>query len=201
MKLRHLALATAAILLLLISSLAIAQRVEVTDGSLDALKGIKKMNIRYDYNDMSVGKKSEKDYVDEKTDAYNKKEAGKGDKWAKDWKADREGRYEPSFEEGFNKNGDIQVGYNPKEKYTLIFKTVFTEPGFNIGVMRKSAYIDGAAWIVETTDQSKVIAKLEVKKCPGRTIMGDDFDTGERIMEAYAAAGRALARYLRKNAE
>ncbi len=198
---KHINYTIAAIALLFISTFAIAQRVEVTDGSLDALKGIKKLNVKYDYSGMTVGKKSEKDYVDEKTDGFNKKEPGKGDKWAKDWKADREGRYEPTFEEGFNKNGDIQVGYNPKEKYTLIFKTVLTEPGFNIGVMRKSAYIDGAAWIVETADQSKVIAKMDVNKCPGRTIFGDDYDTGERIMEAYASAGRALARYLRKSTE
>lgn len=198
---KHINYTIAAIALLFISTFAIAQRVEVTDGSLDALKGIKKLNVKYDYTGMTVGKKSEKDYVDEKTDGFNKKEPGKGDKWAKDWKADREGRYEPTFEEGFNKNGDIQVGYNPKEKYTLIFKTVLTEPGFNIGVMRKSAYIDGAAWIVETADQSKVIAKMDVNKCPGRTIFGDDYDTGERIMEAYASAGRALARYLRKSTE
>ena len=198
---KHINYTIAAIALLFIYTFAIAQRVEVTDGSLDALKGIKKLNVKYDYSGMTVGKKSEKDYVDEKTDGFNKKEPGKGDKWAKDWKADREGRYEPTFEEGFNKNGDIQVGYNPKEKYTLIFKTVLTEPGFNIGVMRKSAYIDGAAWIVETADQSKVIAKMDVNKCPGRTIFGDDYDTGERIMEAYASAGRALARYLRKSTE
>ena len=198
---KHINYTIAAIALLFISTFAIAQRVEVTDGSLDALKGIKKLNVKYDYSGMTVGKKSEKDYVDEKTDGFNKKEPGKGDKWAKDWKADREGRYEPTFEEGFNKNGDIQVGYNPKEKYTLIFKTVLTEPGFNIGVMRKSAYIDGAAWIVETADQSKVIAKMDVNKCPGRTIFGDDYDTGERIMESYASVGRALARYLRKSTE
>ena len=198
MKLIHF---TATILLLFIATYTIAQRVEVTDGNLDALKGIKKLNVKYDYSNMTVGKKSEKEYVEDKKESYNKKESGKGDKWAKDWVADREGRYEPAFEDGFNKNGDMQIGYNPKEKYTLLFKTIVTEPGFNAGVMRKNSYIDGTAWIVETADQNKVIAKLEVNKCPGRVIFGDDFDTDERIMEAYTAAGRALARYFRKNTE
>ena len=192
---------TTTIAFLFMTFCALAQRVEVMDGNLDALKGIKKLNIKYDYSKMDVGKKSEKDYIEEKKAAFNDKEPGKGDKWAKDWVADREARFEPRLEEEFNKNGDIQVGYFKNEKYTLIFKTVFTEPGFNIGVMRKNAYIDGQAWIVETADPNKVVAKLEINNCPGRTFMGNDYDTGERIQEAYAMAGKGLARYFRKNIE
>lgn len=86
----------------------------------------------------------------------------------------------------------------PKAKYTLIYKTTFTEPGFNVGVMRKNATIDGEAWIVETADKNKVIAKIAVTKAPGRMFGGFDFDTGERISEAYAMAGRALARLIVK---
>jgi hypothetical protein len=35
-------------------------------------------------------------------------------------------------------------------------------------------------------------------KAPGRMFGGFDFDTGERISEAYAMAGRALARIIVK---
>ena len=34
---------------------------------------------------------------------------------------------------------------DPKSKYTLIFKTTNTEPGFNIGIIRHNAEISGVA--------------------------------------------------------
>ncbi len=181
-----------------IATNAMAQRVEMMEGNFDALKGVRKMNVKYDYSEMEVGKKKEKDFVADKTETYNGKEPGKGDKWAKDWVADREARFEPRLEDEFNKMGDIKIGHYPNEKYTLIFKTVYTEPGFNVGVMRKNAYIDGQAWIVETSNPDKAIVKLEINNCPGRTFMGMDYDTGERIQEAYAMAGKGLARYFGK---
>jgi len=197
---KHIYTITTAIALLMATS-AMAQRVEVIDGTPDALRGVKKLNVKYDYSNMNVGKKTEKDYVQEKRDGYNSKEPGKGDKWVQDWKADRESRFEPAFEDGFNKNGEMQTGYFPKERYTIIFKTTNTEPGYNIGVMAKNASIDGEAWIVETANPDKVIAKLEVAKCPGRQQFGDEYGTGLRIEEAYTSAGRGLARYFRKYSE
>ena len=154
--------------------------------------------MEYDYANMEVGKKSEREYVADKKESYNKKEPGRGDKWEESWISDRSRRFEPRFEEAFNSASNVQIGIYPKEKYTLIFKTVFTEPGFNIGITRKNAYIDGEVWIVETADHNKVIAKLSCEDCPGRTFGGYDFDTGERIQEAYAMAGKGLGRYLGK---
>ncbi len=83
----------------------------------------------------------------------------------------------------------------------MIFKTVYTEPGYNIAISRKNAYIDGEVWIIETNNPGKIIAKLEINDCPGRTFMGNDYDTGERIQEAYAMAGKGLARFFSKYAE
>jgi len=183
-------------MLLLAPALVSAQRVKLTDGDVDALRGVKKLNVKYDYSDMTVGKKPEKEYVDEKTVDYNKKEDGKGDKWAQTWVDDREGRFEPRFEDEFQKQSDIVLGSFPHEKYTLIIKTTRTEPGYNIGITRKSAAVDVEAWIVETANQSHVIAKISAENCPGNTMYGADFDTGERIQDAYGMAGRGIARYI-----
>lgn len=189
----------ATIVLLFITTFAMAQRARVIDGNLNALKGVKKLNVKYDYSNMEVGKKTEKEYVDDKKESYNRKSAGRGDKWAKEWVADRADRFEPRFEEEFNNNCDIRVGNFPNEKYTMIFKTVFTEPGFNIGVARKNAYVDGEVWIIETANPGKIIVKLDIPDCPGRTAFGTDFDNGLRLQEAYAMAGKGLARFFRKN--
>ena len=59
-------------------------------GSVSALKGEKNINTEFTYDNMGVGKfKTEAEYVAKKTDEYNKKEPGKGDKWAQDWVADQ----------------------------------------------------------------------------------------------------------------
>ena len=80
----------------------------------------------------------------------------------------------------------------------MIFKTTFTEPGYNIYVSRKNAEIDGEVWIVETANPSNVIAKISVQNCPGRTFGGNDYDTGNRIEESYAVAGKGLGKFLSK---
>lgn len=176
-----------------------AQKVKVTDGSLDALKGVKKLNLQFDYSKMGVGKfETEEEYIAKKKEDYNKKETGKGDEWAKAWKADRKNRCEPKFKDLFSKHCDILIGEYPSEKYTMIFKTTFIEPGYNIYVSRKYAELDGEVWLVETSNPTTVVAKLSVQNCPGRTYGNSDYDTGERISEAYEMAGKVLGKYLDK---
>ena len=174
-----------------------AQRLKLTDGSLSVLKDEKSISTEFAYDDMKVGKyDKEEDYVKTKTADYNKKESGKGDTWAKNWVADRQNRFEPKFNELLEKASDMVV--KKGAKYTLLFKTSFTEPGFNIGIMRKNAEMNGEAWIVETANKSNVIGKISVQKALGRTFGGYDFDTGERIGEAYADAGKALGKFIKK---
>ncbi|MFD2918435.1 hypothetical protein ACFS6H_01865 [Terrimonas rubra] len=170
-----------------------AQKIKVTEGSLDAVKGVTEYKLEFTYNDLAVGKfKDEAEYIAKKKEEYNKKEAGKGDKWAESWISDREGRFEPKFTELFTEYSKATV--SDKAKYTLIFHTTFIEPGFNIGVMRKNAEINGEVTIVETANPGKVLAKLTITKSPGAQFGGYDFDTGVRIAEAYAKAGKEIGK-------
>ena len=179
---------------------AFAQKFKIKEGSLDAIKGISKMNLRFDYSQMSVGKfKTEAEYVEKKKEDYNKKESGKGNKWEKDWIADRTERYAPQFTELFNKSSDnIKVDEYPNEKYTLVVKTTKTEPGYNIAIARKNAEISGEILIVETANPGTVILRMTFEKALGRSFGGYDYDTGFRIQEAYADLGKALGRYMDK---
>ena len=86
---------------------------------------------------------------------------------------------------------------DPKSKYTLIFKTTNTEPGFNIGFMRHNAEISGVAWIVETANKSHVIAKISVINAPGGNFFENDYATDERIATAYSEAGRGLGYFIK----
>ncbi len=174
-----------------------AQRLKLTEGDLAMLKGQTSINFEFTYDPMSVGKfDTEKEYLEKKTEEYNKKEAGRGDNWAKSWVADRHSRFEPKFIELFTKASGLSE--SKTAKYTIIFKTKFTEPGFNIGIVRKNAKIDADAVIVETADKSKVVALITVDDALGRTFGGYDFDTGQRLAEAYADAGKALGKMISK---
>ena len=45
------------------------------------------------------------------------------------------------------------------------------------------------------------LAVLELKGMPGSQAFGMDFDTGTRISESYAKAGKELAKYFEKSAK
>ena len=185
-----------AIALLLAATGLQAQRIKLEDGDLSALKGETSFNLEFTYQNMKVGKfDDEKEYIAKKTEEYNKKEAGRGDNWAKNWVNDRSSRFEPKFIELFEKGGDFT---NSKSaKYTLIINTDFTEPGYNIGISSKPASANYTVKLVETANKSKVIATFSIDKALGRTFGGYDFDTGLRIAEAYADAGKAFGKFLK----
>ncbi len=180
----------------LLSLTAGAQKLKNTSGDKNILKSESAINIEFTYENMSVGKyKDEQEYIKDKTAEYNKKEAGKGDAWAASWVNDRKSRFEPKFIELFTDNSNMKV--NADAKYTLIFKTTSIEPGFNVGVMRKNAEIDAEVWIVETSNKSNKAATFTISNVPGSTAFGYDFDTGQRISEAYAKAGKQLGKSLK----
>lgn len=175
---------------------ASAQKVKLTEGDLSALKGQTQVALEFTYDHMSVGKyKNEQDYIDDRKVEYNKKEPGRGDTWAIHWVDDRQSRFEPKFVETFEKYSEMKTAKN--SKYTLIVHTISTEPGFNIGITRKNAQIDVEVLLVETADKSKVLAKMVVNNIPGRDVFGYDFDTGERISEAYEKGGKAIGKFIK----
>jgi len=180
-----------------------AQRVDLRSGDVAVLSGQKTVNIEYDYSEFGVGKfATEKEYLDKKSAEYNAKEAGKGDTWKKAWVDDRKNRFEPKFEELFNKGmadkGLQAVQSRPDATYTLIVRTKFVEPGFNVGVMRKNAYVDYEVDLVESANKSAKVAEINMRNVPGGQFGGFDFDTGVRIAESYAKAGKSLAAFLDK---
>jgi hypothetical protein len=199
MKLLHLAVFSL-LICLPISSFA-GKKAKVTEGSLTQLKGVKKMNIQFQYEGLTIGKAEipNEEYVNNRKEELNKKESGKGTTWARAWENDRTRRFEPGFRDYFNRaESGIRVGAFPEEKYTMIFKTTNLEPGYNVGVSRKNALVSGEAWIVETANPTNVICKIQVKNAPGN-MGGFDFDNGERIRMAYGYAGNLIGKLVKKN--
>ncbi len=171
-------------------------------GKYAFLKGEKVLNLEFDYSNMTVGKKlAEDEYVSKKVSDHNAKEAGKGDKWKENWLGARSKRYEPKFETLINKSltkAAIKASQGAAAKYTLIVKTTYTEPGFNIGIMKQPAYVNFEMVFVETASK-KEVAKYILPKIPGSQTMGYDFDVGTRIAECYAKGGKMIGNYIYKS--
>ena len=176
------------------------RKAKILEGSVAALKDVKKMNLQFSYEGLTIGSEEipNDEYVKRRKEELNDKEAGKGSTWARAWVNDRASRFEVGFKYGYDHaDNGIKIGKFPQEKYTLIFKSTNLEPGYNVGVSRKSALLSGEAWIVETANPSNVICKLLVEDCPG-SMGGFDFDNGERIKLSYEVAGLAIAKLIEK---
>ena len=178
-----------------------AQKIK-TKGDLSFLKEVKNIELAFDYNNMGVGKyDKEEDYLNDRVEKRNQKEPGAGDEWKASWINDRQERFEPNFTELFNKhiNDDGIKASKDLESapVKLLVKTTYTEPGFNVGVVRKSAHINVEILYIDN-ETNKTLASMDINKVPGRGAMGYDFDTGYRLEEAYAKLGKEVAKYISK---
>jgi hypothetical protein len=156
-------------------------------------EGQKELLLKFTYDNMVVKGDKEADYVAKRVEEYNKKEAGKGDAWAKAWVSDRTNVFEPKFEELFNKKSDGLSADRTKTsaKYTMVINCVDMYPGYNVGISSYPANCDFELTIFETANPSKVVARgiLKNVQVAGG---GAAFDSGTRIRECYAKAGKIL---------
>ncbi len=181
-----------------------AQKITEGDKDLSFLKGENKFNLSYNYDDMTVGKRTEDEYKKEKIAKGNEKQSGKGDRWAEKWVNNRSTVYEPMFEELINKmlaKGKTVSSAAPNQKdakYTILVKTVMTEPGFNIGVMKQNPYCKFEISWIETAS-GKVLAK-GLLTTQGVLMGGSnwDFDPTNTIKECYAKAGKVVGATMAK---
>lgn len=189
-------LSCAAVFLCILANAQIAPMTALNSGDINSLKTIKKVNIVYDYSDLGVGAfRKEQDYVDKRYKELEEKEKGRGDKFKESWVNDRKKSFEPHFEELFNKYAakDIDMtgtNYSTDNEYTLVVHTVFIEPGVNIGIYRKPAYID-----MECTFKNKAgeaLCVFFVKNAVGAQAMGFDYDVTSRLVESYGKAAKML---------
>ena len=180
---------------------ASAQKIKKTEGEITPLSGEEVIKVEFFYDDMTVGKNlTEEEYIERKVEEYNEKEPGSGDKWKENWVDDRKKKFEPKFIELFNKYTEdlgLEAIADGSSNYTLQVYTYYTEPGFNVGVVRKPAHIH-VKYVIVKTGTDDVVVAYDQQKVPGADAMGYDFDTGERISESYAKAGKSFGKMITK---
>ncbi len=167
-------------------------------GLIENIKSIKEFKILFTYDGMRVGRfESEEEYINYQVTEHETKEAGSGEKWLQGWKNSRQERYEPDFIKSLNKvfeKKDVKVAPESQSSYTLIVKTKYSEPGYNIGVSKFPAFCHFEFEFVDASNPGNVLLRLYVQDVEGSG--GFDFDVGTRLTGSYSKAGKVLGKYL-----
>jgi len=166
----------------------------LSEGNLNFLKGQNKINIKYIYDNISVGEMTEEAYIEENVNKKNQGKPGSGDDWLQLWKGNRGTVYQPSLEEQLNKyvKGKVEFKLNLQEtKYTLVIKMLSIEPGYDVFISARPAVINAVALFVETDNPQTVLAALNLSDCKGgkATMIS-------RLDEAYESMGIVLGEYI-----
>jgi len=191
------------ILVLFCTTFMFAQKSDIISGDWKNLKGIKEFNLVFDYSNLEIPKfENEEAFLKDKMDKRNEKEEGDGERFKKSWFADREDRYEPKFIESFNKRWDdneVQVGKDlATAEYTIKVHTTFMYAGYNVGVMRQNSKIDAILSFYKNDNPSVIIFEIKYTKAEGYGALGNDYNSGYRISEAYAKLAKTFAANLEK---
>ena len=175
-----------------------AQEVDMTKGDLSILKGETTINFQFTYEKMGVGDfNKEADYIKKRIEEENAKDPPNGDNWAAQWEAQKKSYFGEKFMLGFTKQNKLT--YSKDAKYTLIFNTKALEPGYQVGVSKRNAGVDGTVTLIETAKPEKKLAVLYVERAPETKWRGAAFDAKSRIGDAYFMDGQKVGKFIEKN--
>ncbi|WP_294296015.1 hypothetical protein [uncultured Chryseobacterium sp.] len=179
-----------------------AQKMKVTSGNFDFLKGQTELNLQMDYSHVEFYKENmnEAAYIAKQEKDIQK--AGKSpeefEKWKKDWEYSKDTQFVDKFLASMNKNTHIKTSVNnPAAKYTLIVETVWIYPGWFGGIMNQPSKLSTLLKFVETADPSHVLLEIESKNAPGDNFVGLP-NNNDRISEGYAKTAKTLAHMIEK---
>ncbi|TDE55014.1 hypothetical protein [Flavobacterium sp. GT3P67] len=192
---------------LFVSSMMTAQDIDVVKGNFDFLKDQKEINVEFDYSKMTLmkEKKTEAQYIEDRTKELNEKTKGVGNIWMKKWNASKELIWSPKFLELMNVvfvKDKKEVSFQEElitAKYTLIVETVWIYPGWDAMVMKQPAKVSTLLKFVETSDKSNVLLEISSQEAPGDQY-GSNFSNESRIGEGFAKTAKSLAKMVLKKA-
>jgi len=188
---------------LFFSFASFGQKFKLIEGDVKNLKGITSYNLLFDYQNLMVDKfDTEEEFLEEKMKKRDEK--GTAEEFKASWFSDREARYEPKFIESFNKrfeDNEIVVSKNnTTSKYTILVKTKWINPGYNVGVMRQPSKINADITVFETANPENILYKASIDKVLGNGAAGFDYNSGYRISESYALLAKKFANDVVKKA-
>jgi hypothetical protein len=187
----------------------VVAKVKLVSGDAAAIKG-KSIKVVMNYDGMIVskykmafGKKiSEAEFIKNKSEDLNKKEAGKGDAWAKKWEEDKASRYAQSFITKYNEDGKKKLNTSASTtegELTLEIKTTYMEPGYFIGIDKAPAILNMTLTFKNAAGAPVLVLSME--KVAGQAFGFGDVDTGARIAEGYEKCAKEAIKIIEKKAK
>lgn len=192
------------LLLVAVSTAAMAQKFKIQSGDAKFLKGTETVNVVFDYSEMKLLKEnySEADYIPRRIEELNKKTEGSGEIWKNQWVRVKEELWNPKFITIFNKvlskeNINTKLKENAQSPYTLMVKVKWIYPGWDAGIMKQPAKVTTQLTFVET-DSKKVVFDIESIDAPGDQ-WGSNFNNETRVGEGFAKTGKTLAQRMERD--
>lgn len=176
-----------------------AQKMKLTSGNLDFLKGQTELNLKFDYSNATFYKEkmNETAYIDRRIGEISKDKGNdEAQKWKKDWESSKDSSFQDKFKASWDKNSKLQISSDAP--YTLIVETVWIYPGWFAGVMNQPAKVSTILKFVDSKNTSTVLATIESNNAPGDGNFIGVANNNDRIAEGYAKTAKTLAKFVEK---
>jgi len=189
------------LLFVLLSATALRAQQHVLQGSFKDLTAVAEYNVVFDYTGQKIADfATEEEFL---SDKMNKREGESAEAFKTKWYADREANYEPKFIAYFNermKETPVRVAKNPAAMYTILIKTTWIYPGYNVWVTKQVAKISAVITVYETANPANILLKVEYDKSVGLepNYKEKAFDFGDRIAGAYEKLARNFTLQLKR---
>ena len=190
--------------LLFVTTISFAQKMDLVKGDFKFLAGQKDVNIEFNYSNLLLMKENltESKYVENRKKELNDKNRGVGDVWEKKWNGAKEAIWQPKFSElmaaTITKEKDIVFQEGLKNtKYTLIVDVVWIYPGWDAGVMKQHAKVSMNLKIVETSNRNNVLVEVTSENAPGDQ-WGNNYSNESRIGEGFAKTAKSFGKMIVK---
>lgn len=190
------------ILLLFMGStlFAYGQLFQTDTGSLEAISGVVRYHIIFEYaDDLKIPKHaSENAFLEAHSKKIAKKEGGSGELFKNKWVSNRAKLFEPKFIQEFNffnlKEKQVTVAPNISDAaYTMVVRTTSINPGNSNFFFKKDAQLWVYIRIYKTGHPEQVLYATKAVEVHSKGANSDIFD---RIMSAYSELGRGLSKHL-----
>lgn len=189
------------VLVVLMNTSALAQKLKVTSGDFNFLMGQTELNLVMDYSSMRFYKENmdENRYIQKRsTDILS---SGKGhdevEVWLNDWERSKSTVFPEEFMDSLSKNSHFRISQNNENApYTLIVQTIWIYPGWFAGVESKASKLNTVLKFVATDNPNEVLLEITSDNATGNNLMGIA-NNNSRISKSYAKTGKSLAKLLK----
>lgn len=184
--------------LLFISILTYGQKRTTLQGDIKNLKGITKFDIVFDYSNVSIPHyESEKLFLATKVAYYERQIKGKGEKFKKEWFANRKDIYEPMFVKSFNKwfnKKEETISSSANHSISIEITNLYT--GYNVAVVNQAGKIS-AIFTVSNKSTKKLLFKGRVNNIKG----GRSYEMSDRIAISYYNLAKNISLYIKRKSK